>query len=428
MESKKYVYLFNEGNANMKNLLGGKGANLAEMINLGIPVPQGFTLSTEACTKYYENGGNLSEEITAQIYEALIKVEKLTGKKFGSVDNPLIVSVRSGARISMPGVMDTILNLGLNDETVEALSKLSNNERFAYDSYRRFIQMFSNIVMGIEKIKFQHILDEAKRLKGIKLDNDLNSEDLKDILKKFKALYKEEMRKEFPQNLKEQLLEAIKAVFSSWNNTRAVAYRRTNNIPLEWGTAVNVQSMVFGNMGETSGTGVAFTRNPCTGENLVFGEYLINAQGEDVVAGVRTPHKISILEQELPECYKQFIDTAEILEKHYMDMQDMEFTIEQGKLYFLQTRNGKRTPQAALKIAVDLIEEGIITREEAALKVDSKKLDLLLHAKFDQVKLKNTKSIVKVLPSSLTVVSNKVSFNSGIAKRSMTAHVSSIAR
>ncbi|KZL89214.1 pyruvate, phosphate dikinase [Clostridium magnum] len=416
METKKYVYLFNEGNANMKNLLGGKGANLAEMMNLGIPVPEGFTLSTEACTRYYEDGKKLSEEAITQIYEALIKVEEMTGKKFGGVDNPLLVSVRSGARVSMPGMMDTILNLGLNDETVEGLTKLTNNERFAYDSYRRFIQMFSDVVMGIEKRKFEDILDEVKTVKGAKFDNELTSSDLKEVVKKYKDLYQQEMGKDFPQDPKEQLLEAITAVFRSWDNPRAIVYRRLNDIPREWGTAVNVQSMVFGNMGETSGTGVAFTRNPATGENLIFGEYLINAQGEDVVAGIRTPHPISRLEQDLPQCYKQFMEISEKLEKHYKDMQDMEFTIEQGKLYFLQTRNGKRTAQAALKIAVDLVEEGLITKEEAILKVDPKQLDSLLHPSFDQKELENTEVIAKGLPASPGAACGKVYFTAETAK------------
>ncbi len=417
METKKYIYLFNEGNASMKNLLGGKGANLAEMMNLGMPVPAGFTLSTEACTKYYEDGKKISEEVMTGVYEALIKVEETTGKKFGSVDNPLLVSVRSGARVSMPGMMDTILNLGLNDETVEGLNKLTGNERFAYDSYRRFIQMFSDVVMGIEKRNFEDILDEVKTLKGAKFDNELTASDLKDIVNKYKALYKKEMGKNFPQNPKEQLIEAITAVFRSWDNSRAVVYRRLNDIPRQWGTAVNVQSMVFGNMGETSGTGVAFTRNPATGEKLVFGEYLINAQGEDVVAGIRTPQPISKLEQDLPECYKQFMEIAETLEKHYKDMQDMEFTIEQGKLYFLQTRNGKRTAQAALKIAVDLVEEGLITKEEAILKVDPKQLDSLLHPNFDQKELKDTQIIGKGLPASPGAACGKVYFTAEDAKR-----------
>jgi pyruvate,orthophosphate dikinase len=416
MESKKYVYLFNEGNAGMKNLLGGKGANLAEMTNLGIPVPQGFTVSTEACTKYYDDGRKLSDEVIEQINAALGKIEEITSKKFGNVENPLLVSVRSGARVSMPGMMDTILNLGLNDETVEGVSKLTNNERFAYDSYRRFIQMFSDVVMGIEKRKFEDILDEAKEVKNAKFDTDLSASDLKDIAKKFKALYKKELGKDFPQNPKEQLIEAVTAVFRSWDNPRAIVYRRLNDIPGDWGTAVNVQSMVFGNMGDTSGTGVAFTRNPATGEKLIFGEYLINAQGEDVVAGIRTPQPITRLQQDLPDCYKQFMDIANRLEKHYKDMQDMEFTIEQGKLYFLQTRNGKRTAQAALKIAVEMVEEGLITEDEAILKVDPKQLDSLLHPNFDQGEMKNAQVIAKGLPASPGAACGKVYFTAEDAK------------
>ncbi|MBI6871731.1 pyruvate, phosphate dikinase [Clostridium aciditolerans] len=416
MASKKYVYLFNEGNASMKNLLGGKGANLAEMTNLGIPVPQGFTVSTEACTKYYEDGKKLSNDIVEQIYASLSNIEKLTGKKFGNIENPLLVSVRSGARASMPGMMDTILNLGLNDETVEGLLKLTNNERFAYDSYRRFIQMFSDVVMGIEKRRFEDILDEVKESKGAKFDTDLSASDLKDVVKKYKALYEKEMGKEFPQEPKEQLLEAVTAVFRSWDNPRAIVYRRLNDIPSDWGTAVNVQSMVFGNMGETSGTGVAFTRNPATGEKLIFGEYLINAQGEDVVAGIRTPQPITKLHEDLPDCYEQFMDIANRLENHYKDMQDMEFTIEQGKLYFLQTRNGKRTAQAALKIAVEMVEEGLITKKEAMLKVDPKQLDSLLHPNFDQDEMKNAQVIAKGLPASPGAACGKVYFTAEDAK------------
>lgn len=416
MESKKYVYLFSEGNASMKNLLGGKGANLAEMTNLGIPVPQGFTVSTEACTKYHADGKILGDDIVNQIYTALAKIEEITCKKFGSMDNPLLVSVRSGARVSMPGMMDTILNLGLNDETVEALKNLTNNERFAYDSYRRFIQMFSDVVMGIEKRKFEDVLDEAKEAKCVKYDTDLTALDLKDIVKKYKAIYEKEMGKSFPQDPKEQLLEAVTAVFRSWDNPRAIVYRRLNDIPGDWGTAVNVQSMVFGNMGETSGTGVAFTRNPATGEKLIFGEYLINAQGEDVVAGIRTPHPISRLQQDLPACYDQFMEIAQNLEKHYKDMQDMEFTIEQGKLYFLQTRNGKRTAQAALKIAVEMVNEGLITSQEAVLKVDPKQLDALLHPNFDQKELKNAQVIAKGLPASPGAACGKVYFTAEDAK------------
>jgi len=416
MVSKKYVYLFSEGNASMKNLLGGKGANLAEMTNLGIPVPQGFTVSTEACTKYYEDGKKLGNEVINQVYESLVEIENITGKKFGSIDNPLLVSVRSGARVSMPGMMDTILNLGLNDETVEALKKLTNNERFAYDSYRRFIQMFSDVVMGIEKRKFEDILDEAKDAKGVKFDTDLTASDLKGIAEKYKALYQKELGKSFPQDPKEQLVESITAVFRSWDNPRAIVYRRLNDIPGDWGTAVNVQSMVFGNMGETSGTGVAFTRNPATGEKLIFGEYLINAQGEDVVAGIRTPHPISRLDQDLPECYKEFMSIAQRLENHYKDMQDMEFTIEQGKLYFLQTRNGKRTAEAALKIAVDLVDEGLLTKEEAILKVDPKQLDSLLHPNFEQKELKKAQVIAKGLPASPGAACGKIYFTAESAK------------
>ncbi|MCT8976238.1 pyruvate, phosphate dikinase [Clostridium sp. CX1] len=416
MVSRKYVYLFNEGNAAMKNLLGGKGANLAEMTNLGMPVPQGFTVSTEACTKYYEDGKELAKEVIVQIYEALAYIEQITGKKLGSIQNPLLVSVRSGARASMPGMMDTILNLGLNDKTVEGLKNLTNNERFAYDSYRRFIQMFSDVVMGIEKRKFEDILDEVKELKRVKFDTELTASDLKDIVKNYKVLYEKEMGKEFPQEPKEQLLEAITAVFSSWDNPRAVVYRRLNDIPGDWGTAVNVQSMVFGNMGDTSGTGVAFTRNPATGEKVIFGEYLINAQGEDVVAGIRTPHPISRMQQDLPDCYKQFVEMAENLEKHYKDMQDMEFTIEQGKLYFLQTRNGKRTAQAALKIAVEMVEEGLISKKEAMLKVDPKQLDSLLHPKFSEKELKSAQVIAKGLPASPGAACGKVYFTAEEAK------------
>ncbi|WP_027625052.1 pyruvate, phosphate dikinase [Clostridium lundense] len=416
MEKNKYVYLFNEGNASMKNLLGGKGANLAEMTNLGIPVPQGFTVTTEACTKYYEDGKKLSKEVVEQIYKALEELENSTNKKFGSVENPLLVSVRSGARVSMPGMMDTILNLGLNDNTVEAVAKLTSNERFAYDSYRRFIQMFSDVVMGIDKRQFEDILDEVKESIGAKFDTDLKASDLKEVVKKYKAIYKKEMGEDFPQEPTDQLIEAVTAVFRSWDNPRAIVYRRLNDIPGSWGTAVNVQSMVFGNMGETSGTGVAFTRNPATGENNIFGEYLINAQGEDVVAGIRTPQPITKLKEDLPQCYDEFMAIAQKLEKHYKDMQDMEFTIEQGKLYFLQTRNGKRTAQAALKIAVDMVNEGLITKEEAILKVDPKQLDTLLHPNFDAVELKNAEVIAKGLPASPGAACGKVYFTAEEAK------------
>ncbi|PRR77231.1 Pyruvate, phosphate dikinase [Clostridium liquoris] len=416
MEKSKYVYLFNEGNASMRNLLGGKGANLAEMTILGIPVPQGFTVTTEACTKYYEDDKKLSEEVINQIYKALEELERKSNKKFGSVENPLLVSVRSGARVSMPGMMDTILNLGLNDDTVVAVAKLTNNERFAYDSYRRFIQMFSDVVMGIDKRQFEDILDDVKESIGAKFDTDLQASDLKEIVKKYKAVYKKEMGEEFPQEPTKQLIEAITAVFRSWDNPRAIVYRRLNDIPGSWGTAVNVQSMVFGNMGETSGTGVAFTRNPATGENHIFGEYLINAQGEDVVAGIRTPQPITKLKEDLPQCYDEFMQIAETLEKHYKDMQDMEFTIEQGKLYFLQTRNGKRTAQAALKISVDMVNEGLITKEEAILKVDPKQLDALLHPNFDAIELKNAKVIAKGLPASPGAACGKVYFTAEEAK------------
>jgi pyruvate,orthophosphate dikinase len=416
MDNKKYVYLFNEGNASMKNLLGGKGANLAEMTNLGMPVPQGFTVSTEACTQYYVDGQKLNESILNQINTALVDLENKTGKKFGSNVNPLLVSVRSGARASMPGMMDTILNLGLNDQTVEIIAKLTKNERFAYDSYRRFIQMFSDVVMDVEKRKFEDILDEEKHSRGAKFDTDLTASDLKDLVVKYKALYLKEMGSEFPQDPKVQLMEAITAVFRSWNNARAKVYRRLNDIPSSWGTAVNVQSMVFGNMGDTSGTGVAFTRNPATGEKLIFGEYLINAQGEDVVAGIRTPLPISKLHEDLPECYDQFMEIASNLERHYKDMQDMEFTIEQGKLYFLQTRNGKRTAEAGLKIAVEMVEEGLITKEEALLKVDPKQLDSLLHPVFDQDDLNKAVVIAKGLPASPGAACGKIYFTAADCK------------
>ncbi|AVQ38849.1 pyruvate, phosphate dikinase [Clostridium botulinum] len=416
MENKKHVYLFSEGNASMRELLGGKGANLAEMTNLGIPVPTGFTVTTEACIKYYKDGKKLTDEVVQQITNAMEEVEKKTNKRFGSEENPLLVSVRSGARVSMPGMMDTILNLGLNDKTVESLSRLTNNERFAYDSYRRFIQMFSDVVMGIDKRDFEDVLDQVKEEKGVEYDTDLTSEDLKKIVVKFKEIYKKEMREDFPQEPKEQLLAAITAVFGSWDNPRAIVYRRLNDIPGDWGTAVNVQSMVFGNMGETSGTGVAFTRNPATGENEIFGEYLINAQGEDVVAGIRTPQPIAKLKEDLPQCYKEFMSIARKLEKHYKDMQDMEFTIEQGKLYFLQTRNGKRTAQSALKIAVDLVEEGTLQKEEALLKVDPKQLDTLLHPNFDEKELKAAEVIATGLPASPGAACGRVYFTAEEAK------------
>ena len=408
--SKKYVYLFSEGDASMRNLLGGKGANLAEMTKLGLPVPQGFTISTEACTKYYEDGKTIDDAIVAEIYEAIAKTEEIAGKKFGDAENPFLVSVRSGARASMPGMMDTILNLGLNDVAVEAVAKKTNNPRFAYDSYRRFIQMFSDVVMGIEKSKFEEILDAAKQAKGVKLDTELDAEDLKNIVANYKVLYKKEMGVEFPQDAKEQLMEAVKAVFRSWDNPRAIVYRRLNDIPGSWGTAVNVQAMVFGNMGDDCGTGVAFTRDPATGEKKLYGEYLMNAQGEDVVAGIRTPQPISSLHETMPAVYDQFVEIATTLENHYADMQDMEFTIEGGKLYMLQTRNGKRTAPAALKIAVDLVAEGKLTKEQAILKVEPQQLDSLLHPQFEAKALKAAKPVAKGLPASPGAASGKVYF------------------
>jgi len=412
----KWVYLFKEGNANMKNLLGGKGANLAEMTNLGLPIPQGFTVTTEACTDYYNSGERITDEIKGQIFDALAELEKLQGKKFGDTEDPLLVSVRSGARASMPGMMDTILNLGLNDVAVEGFAAKTGNPRFAYDSYRRFIQMFSDVVMEIGKAKFERVLDEIKEAKGAEFDTDLTADDLKDVIIKFKELYKAEKGNDFPQEPKVQLMEAIQAVFRSWDNPRAIVYRRMNDIPGDWGTAVNVQAMVFGNMGDTSGTGVAFTRNPSTGENGIYGEYLINAQGEDVVAGIRTPQPITKLEQDLPECYKQFMEIAHKLEDHYRDMQDMEFTIQEGKLYFLQTRSGKRTAPAAIKIACDLVDEGKITPKEAILRIDAKSLDQLLHPTFDKDALKAGKVIGSALPASPGAASGKVYFTADEAK------------
>lgn len=416
MKEKQFVYLFNEGNASMKNLLGGKGANLAEMTSLGIPVPQGFTVTTEACNKYYEDGKLISQDIINEIYEKLKVLEEETGKKFGSVTNPLLVSVRSGARVSMPGMMDTILNLGLNDDSVEALAKLTNNERFAYDSYRRFIQMFSDVVMGVEKRLFEDLIDKVKVKKGVYFDTDLDANDLKELVLEFKNLYKKEKNEDFPTDPKVQLIEAITAVFRSWDNPRAIVYRRLNDIPGEWGTAVNVQQMVFGNKGETSGTGVAFSRNPATGENKIYGEYLMNAQGEDVVAGIRTPQPISKLEEQNPKIYNEFVNIVNKLEKHYRDMQDMEFTIEDGVLYFLQTRNGKRTAQAALKIAVDLVNENMLSKEEAILKVEPKQLDTLLHPTFDMENLKTVKAVAKGLPASPGAACGKIAFTAEEAK------------
>ncbi len=412
----KWVYLFKEGNADMRNLLGGKGANLAEMTNLGLPIPQGFTVTTEACTNYYESGKQITAEIESQIFDALAELEKMQGKKFGDTEDPLLVSVRSGARASMPGMMDTILNLGLNDVAVEGFAKKTGNPRFAYDSYRRFIQMYSDVVMEIPKSHFERILDEEKEARNAKFDTDLTADDLKEIIVKFKAIYKESQGADFPQDPKEQLMGAVKAVFRSWDNPRAIVYRRMNDIPGDWGTAVNVQAMVFGNMGDTSGTGVAFTRNPSTGDKGIYGEYLINAQGEDVVAGVRTPQPITRLEQDLPECYKEFMAIAQKLEGHYRDMQDMEFTIQEGKLYFLQTRNGKRTAQAALQIACDLVDEGKISEEEAVSRIEAKSLDQLLHPTFDPEALKAGEVIGEALPASPGAAAGKVYFTAEEAK------------
>ena len=407
----KYVYAFKEGNKDMKNLLGGKGANLAEMTSIGLPVPRGFTVTTEACNKYYEDGEVLSEEIITQIFEHVEELETLTGKKLGDQENPLLVSVRSGARASMPGMMDTVLNLGMNDQVAEGFTRATNNKRFVYDSYRRFIQMFADVVKGYPKSSFERLLDKIKEEKGVQSDIELDAEDMYQITLKFKEVYKELAGCDFPQDPKEQLVEAVKAVFRSWNNERADVYRKMNDIPSSWGTAVNVQEMVYGNRGETCGTGVAFTRNPATGEKKLFGEYLINAQGEDVVAGIRTPQPISTLEQVMPEVYNEFARIANILENHYKDMQDMEFTIENGKLFMLQTRNGKRTAQAALKIAVDMVHEGMITEEEALLKVEPKQLDQLLHPMFDQESLKKGKVIATGLAASPGAAAGRIYFN-----------------
>ena len=413
----KYVYAFKEGNASMRNLLGGKGANLAEMTNLGLPIPQGFTVTTEACTEYYNCGKKISKEIEEEIFKAIGELEKIQGKKFGDNEDPLLVSVRSGARASMPGMMDTILNLGLNDEAVEGFAKKTNNPRFAYDSYRRFIQMYSDVVMEVNKSFFEKIIDELKEELGVHYDTELNVDDLKELVKRFKKIYSDHMNgEEFPQDAHEQLMGAVKAVFRSWDNPRAIVYRRMNDIPGDWGTAVNVQAMVFGNMGDTSGTGVAFTRNPSTGEKGIYGEYLINAQGEDVVAGVRTPQPITKLAEDLPECYEEFIKIATKLENHYKDMQDMEFTIQEGKLYFLQTRNGKRTAQAAINIACDLVDEGMITPEEAILRIDAKSLDQLLHPMFDKDELAKGEVIGSALPASPGAAAGKIYFNAEDAK------------
>ena len=406
----QYVYSFNEGNKDMRNLLGGKGANLAEMKGLGLPVPDGFTVTTEACNKYYDDGEKIADEVIDQIMAKLANLEKTSGKKMGDLNNPLLVSVRSGARASMPGMMDTVLNLGLNDEVAKNFSEKIKNPRFVYDSYRRFIQMFADVVKGYPKSSFERVLDEFKENKGVSYDTELDADDMKEITNKFKEIYKKLAKEEFPQDPKVQLIEAVTAVFRSWNNERAIIYRRMNDIPGSWGTAVNVQEMVYGNSGDKSGTGVAFTRNPATGENKLYGEYLINAQGEDVVAGIRTPQPISTLKDVMPNVYKQFSEIAKTLENHYKDMQDMEFTIENGKLFMLQTRNGKRTAQAALKVAVDLVNEGMITPKEALLKVEPKQLDQLLHPMFDNEALKNAKVIAKGLAASPGAGAGKIYF------------------
>ncbi len=414
--SKKYVYLFSEGNGSMRELLGGKGANLAEMTNLGLPVPQGFTISTEACTKYYEDGRKINDEIQAEIMEYVEKMEEITGKKFGDKENPLLVSVRSGARASMPGMMDTILNLGLNEDVVDVMAKKSNNPRWAWDCYRRFIQMYSDVVMEVGKKYFEQLIDKMKEKKGVTQDVDLTADDLKELASQFKAEYKSKIGEDFPTDPKEQLMGAIKAVFRSWDNPRANIYRRDNDIPYSWGTAVNVQMMAFGNLGDTSGTGVAFTRNPATGEKKLFGEFLMNAQGEDVVAGVRTPQPIAQLQEVMPEVYNQFVEICHTLENHYRDMQDMEFTIEDRKLFMLQTRNGKRTASAALKIACDLVDEGMISDKEAVAMIDPRTLDMLLHPQFDAAKLKAAVPVAKALAASPGAACGRIVFTAEDAK------------
>ena len=413
---KKYCYLFTEGNADMRKLLGGKGANLAEMTNIGMPVPQGFTITTEACTQYYEDGRRINDAITAEIMEYVGKMEEITGKQFGDLQNPLLVSVRSGARASMPGMMDTILNLGLNEQVVEVLARKSNNPRWAWDCYRRFIQMYSDVVMEVGKKYFEQLIDEMKEKKGVKQDVELTADDLKELAMQFKAEYKAKIGEDFPTDPKEQLMGAVRAVFRSWDNPRANVYRMDNDIPYSWGTAVNVQSMAFGNMGDDCGTGVAFTRNPATGEKKLFGEFLTNAQGEDVVAGVRTPMPISEMEQKFPEAFAQFKDVCDRLEKHYRDMQDMEFTVEHGKLYMLQTRNGKRTPAAALKIACDLVDEGMIDRQKAVTMIEPRSLDALLHPQFDPETLKKVQPVAKALGASPGAASGKIVFSAEDAK------------
>ena len=414
--ANKWVYLFSEGNANMRELLGGKGANLAEMTSLGLPVPQGFTITTEACTQYYEDGREINEEIQGQINEYIVKMEEITGKKFGDKENPLLVSVRSGARASMPGMMDTILNLGLNETVVEAIAEKSGNARWAWDCYRRFIQMYSDVVMEVGKKYFEELIDKMKADRGVKQDVELTAEDLQELAGQFKAEYKEKIGEDFPDDPKEQLMGAVKAVFRSWDNPRANVYRRDNDIPYSWGTAVNVQSMAFGNMGDDCGTGVAFTRDPATGEKKLMGEFLKNAQGEDVVAGVRTPMPIAQMEQEFPEAFKEFVKVCETLENHYRDMQDMEFTVENRKLYMLQTRNGKRTAQAALQIACDLVDEGMRTEEEAVAMIDPRNLDTLLHPQFDAAALKAATPAGKGLGASPGAACGKVVFTADDAE------------
>ena len=417
MNNKKFVYNFTEGNGKMRELLGGKGANLAEMTSLGMPVPNGFTVTTEACNQYYEDGETINEDIKKEIFEHVAYLEETTGKKLGSTENPLLVSVRSGARASMPGMMDTILNLGINDDVVEVIAKRTNNPRFAYDSYRRFIQMFADVVMGLPKSRFEEIIDDIKAKKNVKLDTELDADDLKEMVELFKAFYRENLNEDFPTDPKVQLEKAVEAVFKSWNNPRAIFYRKMNDIPGSWGTAVNVQMMVFGNMGDTCGTGVAFTRNPATGEKKLFGEFLMNAQGEDVVAGIRTPSPIAKLEEVMPNAYAQFVDICDRLEKHYRDMQDMEFTIENEKLYMLQTRNGKRTAAAALKIACDLVDEGLINEKEALMMVDPKQLDSLLHPQFDAAELAKAKVLTTGLAASPGAACGQVVFNAEDAIR-----------
>ena len=415
--SKKYVYMFAEGNANMRELLGGKGANLAEMASLGLPVPYGFTITTEACNAYYDDGKKINKDIMSQVKTALTKLEKQAGRKLGDAKNPLLVSVRSGARASMPGMMDTILNLGINDQVAETIAKKTDNERFAYDSYRRFIQMFSDVVMELSKKRFEEIIDEIKEKKGVKLDTELDANDMKELVERFKAFYKKELKEDFPQDTNVQLERAIEAVFRSWNNPRAIFYRKENDIPSSWGTAVNVQMMVFGNMGDDCGTGVAFTRNPATGEKKLFGEFLMNAQGEDVVAGVRTPQTIDQLKKVMPEAYKDFVRICDTLEKHYHDMQDMEFTIQEKKLFMLQTRNGKRTATAALKVACDMVKEGLVTIDQALMMVEPKQLDALLHPQFDAAALKKAKPIATALPASPGAACGQIVFSAEDAIR-----------